>query len=117
MKTTPRYPSYAEIQPVLDAMADNPAARMMDSVLADFRSKQVSLARGAKDKEVGELTEPEKFAIAYLAGVRMELRPRETLDHRTLTRFVTEACGIYKVEGKFHVMTATEARHEKSEWL
>lgn len=102
---SPRYTTFAEIKPTLE---DNAASRMMDQVMADFRRIERGLALGAKDKEVEELTEQEKFAIAFLAGVRMEWRPSD--DAAGPAIFVTEECGIYKADGKFHVMTAGEVR-------
>lgn len=75
----------------------------MDSICAGIALKIRQDAFGALGKEVHELTEAERFAIAYLAGVPVVMRDlRDPLDDGKF-RMRLEPCVIGKVDGKFRV--------------
>lgn len=62
-----------------------------------------NIALLALDKEVAELTEEEKFAIALIAGVPLA-RNENAMDGNAFTmKMKTVPCSIVKIDGKFHV--------------
>jgi len=56
-----------------------------------------------KDKEVADLNEEEKFAIAFLAGVPLAPQYFTGDDCSCNMTFTTVPCAIAKIDGKFHV--------------
>lgn len=69
--------------------------------------KMVAIARSASSKEVEDLDNAEKLAIAAIAGAPVEIvTSRE--DHRLVVLKMRTAVpvGIAKIDGKFHVAIA-----------
>ncbi len=60
-----------------------------------------------KDKEVADLTETEKFAIAFIAGVPLAARKFDMRLPSNRLTFTTVPCAIVKIDGKFHVACDT----------
>lgn len=56
-----------------------------------------------KEKEVADLTETEKFAIAFLAGVPLAAQNMDARCPTNRLTFTTIPCAIAKIDGKFHV--------------
>lgn len=70
-----------------------------------FRAGCQKLFDGCKDKEVTDLTEAERFAVAFFAGVNWDW----TGDGQ-MTSITTERCAITKIDGKF--LVAVQTRRE-----
>ncbi len=72
-----------------------------------LRDTMEKIALGARYKEVVELTESEKAAICYMAGVPMRI---ETTSAMTETARITtdRKVGIIKIEGKLRVLVHRE---------
>jgi hypothetical protein len=85
-------------------MTDGPrfTSELPEIIIAGWRDAVI----GAKDKEVDELNEMEKFAIAYFSGVPAEfddVSPKNP--NKWSLRWRTKVkVGIYKAEGKFYVV-------------
>lgn len=86
---------YLVMQP-LPRMLDHELSTIVDDFMADC---MVKLWQSAMPKEPSELTENERFAVAYFAGVPIHWRFGEgdTLKAKT------NPCAIAKVGGKFIV--------------
>lgn len=56
-----------------------------------------------KDKEVSDLTETEKFAIAFIAGVPLAAQKFDVRFPSNRLTFTTVPCAIAKIDGKFHI--------------
>lgn len=68
---------------------------------AIFRDEMLSAVHGCMHKAVDELTEEERFAIAFAAGVKLTTRWDEETNKLVYT---TEPCGIAKINGQFRVV-------------
>ena len=89
----------AIVKPFLDfTLADLPPLDLPDPA-SIFRESMLVALKGCIDKEVEDLTELERFAIAYAAGVPLA----SAMGEDGKLKFTTARCGIYKYQGKFHV--------------
>lgn len=70
--------------------------QIVDDAARKFREHVFSVAAGTLDKTREELTEEEAACIAITAGV-----PWKTVEGK----IITEPCGIYKAERRWHVVT------------
>lgn len=77
-----------------------------DDFAADMVAGWRETALRAMGKEVDELTEDEKFAIGFCAGVHLHL----TTDESGKPTWRTEDMGITKIDGKFRVFTYANAK-------
>lgn len=82
--------------------AESPLQNRMDDYCYAFIRRMHQLAESASTKEVDALTDDEKFSLAMAVGVPIHWVQDE--NGRTV-RCVTDKCGIYKYDGKFHVIT------------
>lgn len=78
----------------------------------DFMTVVTGAAQGAVSKEVADMTDLEKFSIAYLAGVPLKQPDMRDWDGKT-HGFTLDTCVIIKDPdtGKFHVF-CEEKKHE-----
>lgn len=61
------------------------------------------VVESAAHKEVADLSEEEKFCIAFLAGVPLAKNNYDTEGLSTIMKMTTVPCAITKIDGKFHV--------------
>ena len=71
-------------------------------VMKIIRESQMRVIEGCKDKEASDLSEDEKFAICYFAGVDVKFSEVQS-DPGKMKLVTAKRCGIIKVDGKFRV--------------
>lgn len=69
----------------------------------ELRGEQERIAEGCAEKDLDALTEQEKVAICFMAGIPMTIEP----DYENRTVRIGTACkvGIAKHRGKFRVFS------------
>ena len=67
-----------------------------------LRQGMIETVRGCLHKELADLTDLEKLALAFMAGVPCHSSEGSSFDK---IRLVSEPFSICKVDGKFHIYT------------
>jgi hypothetical protein len=76
----------------------------VDEMSAKLSRRMIELATSAVGKRVSELTEEQKFSVAYVAGIRMENKGWEGKDAAGKWVMQTEPCAIVaRADGGFDV--------------
>lgn len=86
---------------------------MSELVEAQAR-RLMGMALGCSAKEVADLTEDEKCALAWCAGVEMVCGDWERTETSMTVRLVTKnPIGIVKIDGKFRVYERVQSEGER----
>lgn len=76
----------------------------MSELIKDQIQHLTSMAHACRDKEVADLTEDEKCALAWCAGVEMVTSEPEYTEDSVKFRWITKnPIGIVKIDGAFRV--------------
>jgi hypothetical protein len=86
----------------------------MDDLIAAQVQRMADLALGCADKEVVDLTEDVKCALAWCAGVEMVTSEPEYTDTTVKFRWTTKnPIGIVKIDGKFRVCVLASSKGDQ----
>lgn len=86
----------------------------MSELIKAQTQRLIGLAKGSLQKEVADLTEDERCAIAWCAGVEMVTsEPDYTTDSVRVRYSTKNPIGIVKIDGKFRVYELVPTEDER----